>query len=137
MQGVTKEAALLAPGLGGKQEVVDIDVNDRERFRADRAHQRLRPAAPNPTKATGEERDIRRRGLGDQFQRMNLGRGAASRGGGVRKVTRCLCERCEEGGALDPPHGQGQGEGNERRRPGEWGRTTPSLGISEGRRPTR
>jgi hypothetical protein len=48
MQGVTKEAALLAPGLGGKQEVVDIDVNDRERFRADRRIKGCDP--PHPTR---------------------------------------------------------------------------------------
>jgi hypothetical protein len=118
-------------GLGGKQKVINIDVSNGKRKGPNGSRikgcGRGRPAGQGHGARGG--RGIRsRRGVRNQLQWMNPRRGAASRGGSIHKVTSCLSESREKGGALNPAHGQGQGEGNERKPRGGVGQDDAQLG---------
>ena len=115
MEGISQEADLFAPSLGGEEKIVDVDINAGERRCPDgRGVEGGGTRGPSRDRKEAGAGGIRSRCLSNTLQWMNPGECNACCGGCVSQVTCSLSEGSEIRGALNPPHGQGQREGNER-----------------------
>ena len=115
VEGIAQKADLFAPSLGSEKKVVDVNVHAGKRGSPDGGG--LKGGGTVGPTREGKEAGaggIRSRCLCNTLQWMNPRECKAASSGTIGQVTCGLGEGSEVRGALDPPHGQGQREGNER-----------------------